>query len=315
MDNWALRDAVINMNRGSLLVEDSQLICNNSTGRRTKYAIMTGQDATLEVRNTSISGFRAGLNWKINSNLTGIESSVTYTDNEYNGAVSHGGTQEGDFEAVHQTVHVLGPIVQTSGTLRLTTCTVTADTYAYLNYVPVDGFVVEGTGRLELLGSRITAIEKSTSWSNWNYLDAAVDMDGGSLLVDGCQFVCDPATGRRTKYGIMTSSATLSAVTVRNTSFTGFRAGIGWEPDSDLSGIGPQVAFSGNEYDGILSLGGTQTRDISATGLPLFLNKSVVLSSGTLRLTSCTVVAQTNANLSGKAMDVWWSRMWGVWNC
>ncbi len=301
--NWELRDAVVNMNRGSLLVENCQMVSNNTGGRRTKYALITGSDSTMEIRNTSISGFRAGINWEVNSNLTGIEPSVTYSDNEYDGIVSHGGTQSANVLAENQSVHLLGAIRQASGTLKVTSCTILADTYASQNNVPVDGFVVEGTGRLELVGSQIKTIEKSSLWTNWTWVDAAVDMDGGSLLVDGCQFVCDTTNGRRTKYGVLTTSVTLSAVEVRNTSFSGFRAGIGWEHDSDLSGIGPQVTFVENEYNGILSQGGTQTTDISLSNLPLFLLKPVVQSSGTLRLTSCTVVVQTNAYSQGKSFD------------
>ncbi|HPS02277.1 MAG TPA: hypothetical protein PLA90_12125, partial [Candidatus Sumerlaeota bacterium] len=302
--NWALRDAVINMNRGRLLVESCQFVCNNTGGRRTKYALITAPNSTLELRNTSISGFRAGLNWDLNSNLTGIEPTVTYSGNEYDGAVCHGGTQTADVVAEGQPVFLLGTLNQTSGTLRMTSCTVTADTYANQNNVPVDAFVVQGTGRLELLGTQVKTTEKSGSWSNWSWVDAAVKMKGGSLRVDGCEFACDlSGNAWRTKYGVLTTSVTLLATEVRNTTFTGFQAGIGWGHDSDLSQIGPQLGFQDNAYNGVLSQGGTQATSVSATGLPIFLLKPLVQSSGTLRLTSCTVVAQTNAYTQGRQFD------------
>ncbi len=301
-NDWDWRDAAVDLDGGSLLVDGCQLICDNSTGPRTKYGIMTAPNAHVEVRNSSISGFRAPINWTPDSDLIGIASSVVFSENEYNAIVSHGGTQSQNVSAVSLPIRLLGTLKQTAGTLKLSNCTIEADTWANRNGVSVDGLVVDGSGRLEMRWCSFKTVEQSVSWNDWAWPDAAIDLDGGSLLVDGCQFVCDSSsTSQRTQYAIMTAPAAQAQVS--NTSISGFRAGIRWEINSNLNGIASNVVFTGNEYNAVVSHGGVQTRNAEATKLPLRLFSQIRQTSGTLKLTTCTLEVETFANRNNAPVD------------
>jgi hypothetical protein len=134
----------------------------------------------------------------------------------------------------------------------------------------VDGFVVSGNGRLELRRCAVRTFEQSEAWTDWTRPDAAIDLDGGSLLVESTQFACEATSGgQRTQYAIMTAPGAQAQVT--GSQFSGFRAPIRWEINSDLKGIASNQIFSGNEYDAVVSHGGVQTRNVTATQLPLRL--------------------------------------------
>lgn len=301
-NNWDWRDAAVDLDGGSLLVDGCQLRCDNTSGLRTKYGIMTDPNARLEVRNASISGFRAAINWTPDSDLSAIASTVVFSGNEYDAVVSHGGTQSRNVSAVSLPIRLLGPLKQTAGTLKLSNCQIEADTWANRNGVSQDGLEVAGSGRVELRWCSFKTFEQSASWNDWAWPDAAIDLDGGSLLVDACQFVCDSSsTSQRTQYAIMTAPAAQAQVS--GSQFSGFRAPIRWEVNSELSGIASNVIFSGNEYNAVVSPGGIQTRNVEATKLPLHLFSQIRQTSGTLKLTTCTLEVETWANRNNASVD------------
>jgi hypothetical protein len=172
--------------------------------------------------------------------------------------------------------------------LKLTTCTLQVETWANRNNAPVDGLVLEASGRVELRGCTITTFEQSESWQSWTWQDAAVDMDGGSLLVEKCRFLCDTAGGRRTKYAITTAPD--SEVSIEKTSFGGFLGGgIEFAPNADLAGVGIELTTE-DDQPVVHARGGTWTRDVSIRTLDVYFdNAPCVFNGATLTVSNSTL--------------------------
>ena len=270
---------------------------DNEVGARVSFGINTTQDVPLIVRNgTVFEGFREGIDWKPNTSLESVAADTSFTGCQWDGILSLGGDYTVSSSATGLPIQIGKNSLRVSGgEMRFTNCRLFALTEAGYPY----GIIVSENASAALSGCKVQTREFASLpvWNRVDYLyqSAALSMEAGaSVSLDACAFESlNDHDDAQTTYGLIMAPGGNVAIR-NNTSFSGFRAGVRWVPNSDVSGIDASTMYSECQWDGILSLGGVQTA--SAT----FRNQSIRIavtkltqSAGALTLEDCLVEVDT----------------------
>ena len=305
--NYTYRSYALYMDDGSGLTVDgcSLTSLNDVGGARTTFGVRSAPDGELVVRNdTSFKGFRAGIHWALNSDLTQVGADTVFQGCQWNGVLSTGGEQDRSVTVIGMPVRVsVQSLTQSEGLLTLEDCSMLFDTHIRNPNVGVPekhGIVLSPAASAVLTNCSIETRETQTDPTYWAentyyYNDYAIYMgDGSHLTVDNCSLESlNDEQGARTSFGVRAAPG--GVITVRNnTSFRGFRAGIRWMPNADLAQVAADTTFT--DCDGVLSTGGENTMSVAAEGLPLSIKlNALTQASGTLSLVDCSLLVETDS--------------------